>query len=84
MLISLQLKVQFIYLKTRSLLSQLYISLDERIKVAAVHVHSRNYTFSDVALLKLEKPLDYSLGVMPICLPEVSQGDRCQKLRFVL
>ena len=46
-------------------------SLDGRIKVAAVHVHAKNYTFSDVALLKLEKKLDYSVGVMPICLPEV-------------
>ena len=49
-------------------------SLDGRIKVAAVHVHAKNYTFSDVALLKLEKKLDYSVGVMPICLPEVGQG----------
>ena len=39
--------------------------------MAAVHVHSKNYTYSDVALLKLEAKLDYSLGVMPICLPEV-------------
>ena len=39
--------------------------------MAAVHVHSKNYTFTDVALLKLENKLDYSLGVMPICLPEV-------------
>ena len=51
-----------------------FCSLDERIKVAAVHVHSKNYTYSDVALLKLEEKLDYSLGVMPICLPEVRKA----------
>ena len=52
-------------------LSRDYSSLDNRIKVAAVHVHGRNYTYSDVCLLKLETRLDYGTGVMPICLPEV-------------
>ena len=39
--------------------------------MAAVKVHKGNYTYSDVALLRLERKLDYRLGYMPICLPEV-------------
>ena len=40
------------------------------IEVIKVHVHKKNVTYSDVALMKLKTPLDYSLGIMPICLPE--------------
>ena len=75
-----QLELQRFYFK-----DTLFCSLDERIKVAAVHVHSKNYTYSDVALLKLENKLDYSLGVMPICLPEVRKVRAVQLyLDFIL
>ena len=40
------------------------------VKVQRVHVHSLNYTYSDIALLKMETKLDYNLGIMPICLPD--------------
>ena len=38
--------------------------------MAMIHVHRLNFTYSDIALMKLEKKLDYSQGIMPICLPE--------------
>ena len=40
------------------------------IEVQRVHVHSLNYTYSDIALFKLKTKLDYNLGILPICLPE--------------
>ena len=40
------------------------------IEVIMVHVHKLNLTYSDVALMKLKTKLDYSQGIMPICLPE--------------
>lgn len=43
---------------------------NERFKVAEIHPHSQNFHYSDIALLKLERKLDYGTGIMPICLPE--------------
>ena len=40
------------------------------IEVERLHVHSLNYTYSDIALLKMKTKLDYNLGILPICLPE--------------
>ena len=40
------------------------------VEVQRVHVHSLNYTYSDIALFKLKTKLDYNLGILPVCLPE--------------
>ena len=40
------------------------------VEVERVHVHSLNYTYSDIALFKMKNKLDYNLGILPICLPE--------------
>lgn len=57
-------------------LKLLYVSSDgaKPIEVRQIHVHNANYTYSDIALFELKEKLDYSLGIMPICLPEEVSG----------
>ena len=33
-------------------------------------IHGKNFTHSDIALLKIDGKFDYNTGVMPICLPQ--------------
>jgi len=52
--------------------------------IRAIAVHPSYYSgglFHDVAVLVLEKPIVYSVNIMPICLPEqgavFSAGSKC-------
>ena len=40
------------------------------IRVGKILIHQKNFTYSDIALLELDKKLDYNMGIMPICLPQ--------------
>jgi len=40
------------------------------VNVTEAKLHARNLTHSDIVLLKLQQPLDFREGVMPICLPQ--------------
>ena len=63
-------------LKTVYIKNCFYVSSDgaKPIEVRQIHVHNANYTYSDIALFELKEKLDYSLGIMPICLPEEVSG----------
>lgn len=52
--------------------------------IRAIAVHPSYYSgglFHDIAVLVLEKPIIYSINIMPICLPEqgavFSTGSKC-------
>jgi len=40
------------------------------VNITKVSLHYDNFTFSDLALLRLQETLDFQDGVMPICLPQ--------------
>lgn len=44
-------------------------------EVSRILLRTRNYTHSDIALLKLAKKLNYNTGIMPICLPQAGYDD---------